>query len=99
MSKEHPVTEPMPVGCEPYNTPRGDISISAITPAHIQPGTELAPPSSIAFDYGYPPCTAIRTDGIPCTARRVAGGEVCRGHRNQELIKAKKAALLTVVDV
>lgn len=99
MTKNFASQSPMPQGCEPYGTPRGDISISAITPSHIQPGTEMAPPSGIEFDYGYPPCTAIRTDGIPCTARRVSGGEVCRGHRNQEITKAKKASLSAAADI
>ncbi len=98
MSKNFANESQMPAGCEPYGTPKGGASVSTISPAHLQAGTELAPPSGIEFDYGYLPCTAIRTDGLPCTARRVAGGDVCRGHRNQELHYAKKAALSTVVD-
>lgn len=98
MTKNFANESQMLEGCEPYGTPRGGVSVAAIAPAHIQSGTEPAPPSGIEFDYGYPPCTATRTDGMPCTARRVAGGDVCRGHRNQELHYAKKAAHSTVVD-
>ena len=94
MPKERPVIEPMPIGCEPFGTPRGDVNISAIMPSYIQPGTELAPPSHIAFDYGYEPCAATRTDGMPCTARRIAGGDKCRGHKIQDNRNAKKEALI-----
>jgi hypothetical protein len=96
MTKNFANESQMPAGCEPYGTPQGNVAVSAIAPAHLQPGTEIAPPSGIAFDYGYPPCTATRTDGMPCTARQVAGGDVCRGHRNQEITKAKKAALAEI---
>jgi len=68
-----------PAGCERYGSSPGQ-GVAAVTPSHIQPGTEPASPGGSAYFRLYPTCTMLRADGEFCQSPKVKGMEICINH-------------------
>lgn len=79
-------------GTERYGAVQGT-EVAAILPAHIQSGTEPAPPSGKGYGIRSQ-CQASKDDGFQCGAPQKNGSKYCVGHTKKfaNMLKEKEAA-------
>jgi hypothetical protein len=80
-------------GTEAYGAMK-NVRVAAQQPAHIHPGTEMAPPSGNKYEGKSGICTHINENGIGCSAPRAKETDFCIGHlrKIEKALKAKEAA-------
>lgn len=87
MQRQALFTNPMPEGCERYDSAPG-IEAANVRSIFAVPGTEPANPSGISYGV-MDHCTFIRPNQEGCHAAKAKGTEFCIGHLKQ-MIKAQE---------
>jgi hypothetical protein len=88
MNKQSVYVSQMPAGCERAGATKGTEQ-AMMMPAYILPGTELAPPSGIAYHHRNQ-CTAFNKHGEQCEGNKIAGEEICLAHVRQRTKREKE---------
>jgi hypothetical protein len=97
MNKQSVYVSQMPAGCERAGAARGTEQ-AMLMPAHIMSGTELAPPSGIAYGHRNQ-CTGFNKHGEQCQGNKIAGEEICLAHVRQRTKREEDVAKKVVKEV
>ena len=95
MNKQSVYVSQMPAGCERAGAARGTEQ-AMLMPAHIQTGTELAPPSGI--EYGIKnQCVMMTKIGERCLSPQANGETICLAHQRAKRYNEKKEFVKEVI--